>query len=430
MYAHAGIVLAVMVAVFLLARRVRVTIELAMFAAAVAGLLAHGTGYAEIPRHLVDGAFTYFDVTLIFITATLFMNLLKEAGGVAYIIRAILRRFHRQRTLTLVLLTLILLVPGALTGAGSVTVLIVGGLVGTVLTYMGVPQTNVVAIVFLCAAMSAAAPPVNLWAMMTAAGSNMPYVGFFLPLAVITLAGALFSMFYLGWRGSPPDLARVMRELPEPPPGLTGWKVAAPFVVLLALIAAGRLWPWAVPVLGLPLLFMISAAMVLLISPIRLPVVAVTSRTIEGLLPLIGVMIVVGILVQSMALTGARGLISLSVVLLPLAVIYGLLFLILPFSEGLLQYAVGPLLGVPLILLFNMKGLNPIIALAGMATMWPIGDMLPPTTVVGRAAVMVLRYEGAYYREFVRATLVPALVILALGTAYVVFSRQLAFLVW
>jgi Na+/H+ antiporter NhaD/arsenite permease-like protein len=400
-----------------------------MFLAALAGFLTHGAGYPEVPRHIVDGAFTYFDVTLIFISATLFMNLLKEAGGISFIIRGILRRFHGQRALTLVLLTLILLVPGALTGAGSVTVLIVGALVGTVLRYMGVSTTNVVAIVFLCAAMSAAAPPVNLWAMMTAAGSNMPYVGFFLPLGVITLAGALFSMFYLGWRGTPPDVERVMRELPQPPAGLQGWRVAAPFAVFLILLVAGRIWPWSVPIFGLPLLFMISAGVVLLISPIRLPVLRVTSETIRQLLPLIGVMVVVGILVQSMALTGARGLISLSVVVLPLSAIYALLFLILPFSEGLLQYAVGPLLGVPLILLFNMKGLNPIIALAGMATMWPIGDMLPPTTVVGRAAVMVLGYEGAYYRDFVRACLVPAMVILALGSAYVVFSNHLAFLV-
>ena len=50
--------------------------------------------------------------------------------------------------------------------------------------------------------------------------------------------------------------------------------------------------------------------------------------------------------------------------------------------------------------------------------------------VVVYTAVMMLRYEGSYYREFVRATIVPAIVILALGTAYVVFSKQLAFLVW
>ncbi|WP_367361669.1 hypothetical protein [Mesotoga sp.] len=57
------------------------------------------------------------------------------------------------------------------------------------------------AIIFICAAMSAAAPPVNLWAMMAAAGSNMPYVGFFIPLLVLSLAGSLFAMFFLGGKG-------------------------------------------------------------------------------------------------------------------------------------------------------------------------------------------------------------------------------------
>jgi len=83
---------------------------------------------------------------------------------------------------------------------------------------------------------------------------------------------------------------------------------------------------------------------------------------------------------------------------------------------------------VPLVLLFNMKGINPVIALSAMAVMWPLGDMLPPTVVVGRAAVMVTGYEGNYYRDFVKATLVPALFILALATAFLVFSNQQKFL--
>jgi len=73
-----------------------------------------------------------------------------------------------------------------------------------------------------------------------------------------------------------------------------------------------------------------------------------------------------------MALSGARGLISLGVVTLPLTVLFATLWLILPWSEGLVQYAAAPLLGIPLILLFNMKGLNPIIALSAMAVMWPL----------------------------------------------------------
>ena len=48
--------------------------------------------------------------------------------------------------------------------------------------------------------MSAAAPPINLWAMMAAAGANMPYVGFGAPLAILSVVGAVFSMFWLAGR--------------------------------------------------------------------------------------------------------------------------------------------------------------------------------------------------------------------------------------
>ncbi|MBE0635597.1 C4-dicarboxylate ABC transporter, partial [Candidatus Bipolaricaulota bacterium] len=295
MYVHAGIVLGVMAVVFAVARLLKATTELSMLAAAIGGAIAHG-GLIS-PRHIVDGAFTYFDVTLIFITATFFMNLLKRAGGVDYIIRGIIKRFHKHRALSLLFLTLVMLVPGALTGSGSVTVLVVGALVGTVLTYMGITKERVAAIIFLCAAMSAAAPPINLWAMMAAAGSNMPYVGFFLPLGVISVLGALFSMFFLGWKGTPVQLEKVMDELPKPATGMVGWKVFLPFAVFFGLVLAGRLWPWTMPTLGLPLMFMIAAAVTVATSPKRLPIFKVARETVEGLLPLIGVMVVVGILV-------------------------------------------------------------------------------------------------------------------------------------
>jgi len=410
MFTHAGMILVVMAAAFAVARWLKLTIELSMFAAAIAGALAHGAG---IPvRHIVDGAFTYYDVCLIFITATFFMNLLKEAGGVTYIIRSIITTFHKQRFICLLLLALVLLVPGALTGSGAVTVLIMGTMVGSVLTYMGISETRTAAIIFLCAAMSAAAPPINLWAMMAAAGSNMPYVGFMQPLLIITVSGALLSMFILGWKGKAVDLEKALKELPKPPEKMNLLRVIIPFLVFFVLVLAGRIWPFQMPILGLPLMFLISALAVFVISPKKLPVLEIASNTIRQLIPLVGIMIVVGILIQIMALSGARGLISLGVVTLPLTVLFATLWLILPWSEGLVQYAAAPLLGIPLILLFNMKGLNPIIALSAMAVMWPLGDCLPPTAVVGRATVIELKYKGSYYGEFVKTWLVPMLIIL------------------
>ena len=183
------------------------------------------------------------------------------------------------------------------------------------------------------------------------------------------------------------------------------------------------------PILGLPLIFLLSAAAVLLVSPVRLPLFDIACTTTRSLLPLVGIMVVVGVLIQVMAASGSRGLISLGVVTLPLGVLFATLFLILPISEGAVQYAAAPLLGVPLIMLFNMKGMDPVIALSAMAVMWPLGDCLPPTAVVGRAVVMELDYKGRYYGDFLKACLVPAALISLLATLFLVFSKNLAFLV-
>ena len=127
-----------------------------------------------------------------------------------------------------------------------------------------------------------------------------------------------------------------------------------------------------------------------------------------------------------MTLTGARGLLSLAVVTLPLWVLFAALWIILPVAEGVLQYAVAPLFGVPLIMLFNMLGFDPIIALSCWSVMLPIGDCLPPTAVVGRAAVLELDYKGHYYKGFVKTALVPMLFALALCTLAMIFCNQFA----
>ena len=153
LFAYTQIVLGVMVLVYVVAKVFKISTELSMLAAALAGAIAGGFWIPT--RHIAEGAMTYLDINLIFITATLFMNILKESGGIAFVVRGILRRFHKNRFLLLILLTFLLLIPGALTGAGSVTVLITGGMVATVLNYMGISKLKTSAIIFLVAGMSA-----------------------------------------------------------------------------------------------------------------------------------------------------------------------------------------------------------------------------------------------------------------------------------
>lgn len=428
MLAHAALVLAVMAAGFVVGMALKAGSELSLFIAALAGAVVHDVGVPV--RHLAEGTFTYFDVVLIFVTATFFMNLIRESGGINLIVRGIITRFHSNRFILLLLLALIMLIPGALTGSGTVTVMVVGSFVGTVLGYLGISPSRAAAIVFMGASMSAAAPPVNLWAMMTAAGANMPYVGFTMPLAIISIAGALFSTFYLGWqhgnRGI--DVDRALREIPKPPLGMTWRHIAVPFAILFGIIGAGRLWPHHMPVIGLPLAFSLAAISVIAMSPTKLSPRQILSNTLKGLLPVVSTITIVGILVQIMTLSGVRGLISLSVVTLPLAVLLAVLWLILPVSEAIFQYAAAPLLGVPLVFLFNMEGLNLVMAVAGMACIWPLGDCLPPTAPVGRASVLAVGYEGDY-KKFLAHCIIPALFVMALATAYIIFSSRLSFLV-
>jgi CitMHS family citrate-Mg2+:H+ or citrate-Ca2+:H+ symporter len=423
--ASASIVLGVMVAAFVLAKILKVSTELAILAAALAGGLAGGAGLP--PRHIVEGAFTYLDICLIFITATLFMNFLKESGGVAFVIRRILTRFYRSKGLLFVLFAFLLLIPGALTGAGSVTVLITGGMVATVLGYMGIPKPRAAAIVFVIAGLSAAAPPVSLWAMLTAAGVNMPYVGFFLPLLVPCVLLALATIFILGRKAGPADLERAMSELPEAPPRMSWLRVAAPFALFFALVVAGRVWPFSFPILGLPLIFAASAATTILLSPRRIDVLEISRRTVHQLLPLIGTLTCVGILVQMMTLTGARGLIAVTVVTLPATAVILTLFLTLPVSESVLMWGAAPVLGVPLVLLFNTMNLDPVVALAGMSVIWPLGDALPPTAIIGRLTVETVGMKEPY-RKFLKLCLGPAILIAVVGTLMVILSKKLAFL--
>ena len=425
MFAQAGIVLGVMVAVYIAAKVVKLSTELAMFAAALGGALAGGFGLP--PRQIAEGAMTYLDINLIFITATLFMNILKESGGVAFTVRGILTRFHRSRTLLVILLTLLLLLPGALTGAGSVTVLITGGMVAIVLETMGVSRVRTAAIVFIIAGLSAAAPPVSLWAMMTAAGVNMPYVGFFWPLLIPCVLLSLATIFLLGWKGEKIDLQKALKELPEPPAGMGWWKVFLPFVVFVGLIAMGRQWPHTTPIIGLPMMFVAAATTSFALSPVRLDFLRISRETMEQLLPLIGTLTCVGVLVQILTLTGARGLLAVTAVTLPVALVFATLFLVLPVSEAVLMWGAAPVLGVPLVLLFNNIGLNPIVALAGMSVIWPLGDALPPTAIIGRLTVDVVGYRESYVK-FLKACLVPGIIIMIVGTLMVIYSARLSFL--
>src|SRR5512139_3130731 len=264
------VILAVMIAAYAAAKAARLSVELGIFAAAAAGGLAGAflktPAIGDLGRHLVEGSTTYLDVILVFFTATLFMTVVNESGGVDYVVRATLRAFGKTRALALLVLMIIILVPGALTGAGSVSLLVVGAPVALALGRLGVPKKRVAAILFIVAGLSAAAPPVNIWAMILCAGTAIPYVGFEFTLGIPVLLLGTFTILVLGLKKDAGAAAGPV-DLPDAPKGMTWWRVLVPFLVFFGLVAAYRIWPFATPIFGLALEFTLSALAAILVSP-------------------------------------------------------------------------------------------------------------------------------------------------------------------
>jgi len=328
-----------------------------------------------------------------------------------------------------IILMIIVLIPGALTGAGSVSLLVVGAPVALALGYLGIAKRRVAAILFIVAGLSAAAPPVNIWAMILSAGTAIPYVGFELPLGIPVLLLGTFTMLFLGWRREGKmDLEAVLKYMPEVPARMSWWRVLLPFLVFFGLIVASRVWPFSLPLLGLPLEFVIAALVAFLVSPKRIKILSLSRDTMKRLLPLLATMVVVGMLQQIMTATGVRGLLSFAVISTPLILLFILLAIIIPVSEGVLTYGGAAIIGIPLIWFLDSIGLHATVAIAGLSLLWPLGDGLPPTALIGRLSVMVSDYKESYW-TFLKSTWVPWVVITIVGILMVIYSGRLEFLV-
>jgi CitMHS family citrate-Mg2+:H+ or citrate-Ca2+:H+ symporter len=428
-----GVILVLMVAAYAVAKWRKLSVELSILSAAVAGGIAGAIvktpPLAELPRHLIEGCFPYLDVMLVFSTATIFMAIVSESGGVNYVVRGTIRAFYNVRVIALLILMIIVLIPGALTGAGSVSLLVVGTPVALALGYLGVPKKKVAAMMFILAGLSAAAPPVNIWAMMLCAGTAIPYVGFEFTLGIPVLLLGTFTALFFGWKKEGTlDKNAALAAMPEVPKGMSWWRVLLPFLAFFGMVAAYRVWPFGTPIFGLPLEFTASALVALAVSPKRIKILELSRNTMKRLLPLLATMIVVGMLQQIMTATGVRGLVSFAVISTPLIPLYILLAIIIPASEGVLTYGAAAILGIPLIWFFDSIGLHATVAIAGLSLLWPLGDGLPPTALIGRLSVMVSDYKDSYW-SFLKTTWLPWLVITIVGILMVVYSAKLAFLV-
>lgn len=429
MYAETSFVLAVMVFTFALASWKLKSPELSMVITAVVGALAGGLGFPV--RLLVEGTFTYFDVAFTFLTASIFINFYSATGAMDALVRKMVDRFFDRKWILFFLLAVIMLIPGALTGAGSVSMFVVGGMVATVLRFSGIKETRIVAFIYVTSMLAAVAPPINLWVMLMCAQANMPYVGFEFPLLAPIALITVFTVFYLLRGGSPKDKETVLASLPEAHERMNWFRIAAPLLVFVVLILLSKYAAFSTPVLGIPLIFIISTAVAMLVSPVRKGArywYGVLANTSEQVFPLLATVISVGVLVNIMTATGVRGLIAITFVTLPVYLIYAFALVVLPFAQGSLSYSSGIILGTPLIFLFNSVGVNVTIVATALSLIFPLGDCLPPSRISGRVAIEVSGYQGTYV-SFLRAIFVPALFMGLVALGMLMYANHFRWLI-
>lgn len=422
------IFLAMVVAFVAAYRFFRLSTILSMLAAGLAGALVSGVGIRESIHHLVEGSFTFFNIALIILTGTLFVEIQKESGALDALVRALIIRFHRYQRVLLVILMFLIILPGALTGPGASGVIALGGLVAPVLLHMGMPLPRVVAFVAMGGVLGDIAPPINIPAMIISAGINMPYAGFFMPLAILTVILGVASALFIGARHvkGPVDLKTVLESLTPVPAGMKGMRVVAPLIVFIGLMVAVRLFPYYLPPLGVPLMFLIGAAVALVLGGKAKDLPRISSLVVRKTLPVVGILVAVGPVVQVMSLTGVKGLFVLTAVTVPLTVLYGALFIGLPLSGSILgTFGAASILGIPFML--ALLGRDPIIATIGLSLISALATLTPPTALTGKAAAMVTGYGGDYGTVF-RKCLVPWLWIDALGLLLVIFADALRWL--
>ena len=409
------ILLIVMIVAFVLSSIKLKSPDISMVVAAVVIAIVGTFMFPDLgnpTRYLVEGLFVNLDLAMLFIAASLFVNIYAHSGAISTITRGIVEKIH-NKWLLMSIMGILMLIPGALTGAGSVSIFVLGGIVDTVLESLGISKKKRTVFIFFFAIMSAAAPPINLWTMLMTAQANMPYVGFTWLLLVPILIASAICIVFIGWGAELTDREEVLKKIPEKTQGMTWWRILLPIATIVALFLVSLYFPWNIPVLGLPLMFVIAAVVAFLCDPVKATGkqwLGILDGTMEQVFPLVANVLSIGVLQSAMAATGVRGLIGSTCVGLPLVLIYSLILIVGPICQGCFNYGCSVVLGGPLIFMFNTMGMDVTVICAALSLIFPIGDCLPPSRIVGRLACEETGYKESYM-GFLKTALVPVLAI-------------------
>ena len=401
----------VMIGVFALASfTFKQPIAVALAIAAISGALVSGNGVPV--AHLIEGSFGYLDTILIIFCAMIFMKTVQHIGLMESAAAWMIRKFRSLPFRLTMGITVLLMLPGMITGSSSAAVLTSGAIVTPALLKLGVPPVKAAAAIALAAIYGMTAPPINIPAMIIGGGIDMPYVGFGIPLLICTVPLAVFTGMLLIFpslkrssnQGSGAD-AMLDEELTRMSRAPLTARLMLPFFVLTVLLGGERLFPAIAPSLGMPLAFLLAAASGLLVGRHWNPFEAATEA-IQAALPVAGILVGVGMFIQIMTLNGVRGFFVVSALALPEWLLYVGIATSMPLFGAVSSFGSATVLGVPFLL--ALLGRDEIVVGSALSLIAGLGDLMPPTALAGLFAAQVVGVKN--YFSVLKVCLLPALV--------------------
>ena len=379
-------------------------------------------GTQSLPlKQLVEGMFGYLDVCLLLVTAMVFLAMIERNGLLARLTRDFIVLCGGSPAALLVSLTLIIMFPGAITGSCTASVLGTGIVVIPILTRMNIPVPTIGAIVSTAAVFGMIAPPINIPVLAVCGGIDMPYIGFTLVLALMTIPLALTCTFFFAYRyAAKADLKSIVAEVRQQDvPG--GWTVYIPLIVLAAMMVLPKLFAASIPDFGLPVAF--SSGCLLSVFVGRKFNIIEAARTGTGnIIGVVGILFGVGALIEIMTMTGVRGEIVALTLSLPPYLSLPAVTAALPLFGGISVYGSASVLGVPFALA-NI-GQNPIIVASGISLIAAVGSFLPPVALTSVITAQLLGEKS--YVAISKKCIFPSLLSIAVGVLMLIFANQIA----
>ena len=387
--------------------------------AGVAATLVDGWGFAI--RHWVEGSFYFLSLILTIVSGMVMVDVFKNNGMLGTLTQTLIKRFYNYPGVLLSLLMIIIMFPGMVTGSAPACVLTTGVMIYPILMKMGIPRIAVAAILAMGSIAGQQAPPVNVPIMIICTSVFMPYEGFMAPLALLNFPLGIFSILFLGRRYVTVERLKAIAGEPvdaDLPPN--SFKLYSPLLLLAILISGPRLvsgWPDV----STPLPFLVTS-LVALFTGKRVKFFASSQRTFSEAMNMIVLFTGIGVLIQSMALTGVRGLIATVTISLPRYILFtgfSIVGILLP--GVLVTFGTAAVLGPPYIL--AVQDLNSIIFSSGAALIMGIGCLVPPTGIGGLFAMRVVGEEK--YWPILKKCIIPAIFALVLGLLFMIYANEI-----